>query len=220
MCFNRGMILGHLNAHSHFSLLEGLPSPRELVDEAVRQEMPVLALTDHRMLTGAVEFYLACRKAGVQPILGLEVELAWGDGRWRVSLLASGPNGWSNLCQVSSLVNLAGDSAPATQEMLAAHNHDLIAIASDLGDPSGRRLSQLKEIFTDRLYVALPGPHYPLAELAEQLALPVVAAPPVFYLRAEQAAQQRLVSAIRLVTTLKALPGSATAPPRAYFLIR
>ena len=102
--------------------------------------------------------------------------------------------------------------------MLSAHNRDLIALASDLGDPTGKRLSQLKEIFTDRLYVGLPGPHFPLAELAEKLALPVVAAPPVFYLRAEQAAEQRLVSAIRLVTTLKALPGSAAAPSGAYFL--
>ena len=212
------MILGHFNAHSHFSLLEGLPSPRELVDEAVRQEMPVLALTDHRMLTGAVEFYLACRKVGIQPMLGLEVELSWGDGRWRVSLLASGPRGWANLCRISSLVNLAGDTAPVNLEMLSEHNRDLIAISSDQGDPSGRRLSKLKEIFTDRLYVALPGPHFPLAELAGQLALPVVAAPLVFYMRAEQAAQQRLVSAIRLVTTLKALPGSAVAPPGAYFL--
>ena len=64
---------------------------------------------------------------------------------------------------------------------------------------------------------ALPGPHFPLAELAEQLGLPLVAAPPVFYLRPEQAAQQRLVSAIRLVTTLKNLPGSATAPSGASF---
>ncbi len=214
------MLIGHLNAHSNFSLLEGLPAPAELVEEAVRQEMPLLALTEHRLLSGSVEFYLACQKAGIQPLLGLEVELAWGDGRWRIALLASGEEGWASLCRVSSALNLAGEDVPAALDLLATHQRGLIALTGDHGDPSGRRLAQLKEIFGGALYVALPGPHYPLAELAGQLRLPVVAAPPVFYLRPEQAAQQRLVSAIRLVTTLKSLPGSAPAPSGAYFLSR
>ncbi len=66
----------HLHTHSHYSFLEGLASPAELAQAAARNGMPALALTDHLWLTGAVEFYEACEEAGVQPILGLELDLA------------------------------------------------------------------------------------------------------------------------------------------------
>jgi DNA polymerase-3 subunit alpha len=210
----------HLNTHSNFSLLEGLPSPQELAEEAARQEMACLALTDHRLMTGAVEFYLACKKVDVQPILGLEVEVAWGEGRSRVALLSAGDQGWSNLCRISSQVCLAGDGQPASLEMLAANSTDVLALSGDQGDPSGHNLARLKEIYPDRLYVALPGPHYSLVELAERLHLPVAAAPPVFYLRKEQAALQKVVSAVRVISPLASLPASAAAPAAAYFLSR
>ena len=73
-----------LSTHSCYSLLEGVPTPQELVDAAANRIMPALALTDHRPLTGAVEFALACDHAGLQPILGLEIDLAWAEGprRW------------------------------------------------------------------------------------------------------------------------------------------
>ncbi|MHB0968009.1 MAG: PHP domain-containing protein, partial [Bellilinea sp.] len=61
--------------HSYYSLLEGVHSPDELAARAAAQGLPVLALTDHNMLTGAVEFALACRKAGIRPIFGLEVDV-------------------------------------------------------------------------------------------------------------------------------------------------
>ncbi len=217
LCFNRDMLC-QLNTHSCFSLLEGLPTPEALVEEAVRQEMPALGLTDHRMLSGAVEFYQACQKAGVQAVIGLEVDLAWGESRERVSLLAAGPQGWANLCRISSQVQLSGDDQPASLALLDAHRQDLIAVATDLNDPTGRRLEQVRDLFGDRLYVALPGPHYPLAELAVRLHLPCVAFPPVFYLRPEQAKTQRLVSAIRTIAPIKSLPASALASSGSYFL--
>ncbi len=68
-------MLTHLHTHSSYSFLEALPSPAELVQAAVDLGMPALALTDHNRLTGALEFYAACREAGVQPILGLELDV-------------------------------------------------------------------------------------------------------------------------------------------------
>ena len=65
----------HLHTHSYYSLLEALPAPGELVEAALSQGMPALALTDHTSLTGAIAFYDACQNAGIKPILGLEINL-------------------------------------------------------------------------------------------------------------------------------------------------
>ena len=53
-----------LTAHSAYSLQEGLLLPSELVETAKTQNLPALGLTDHRLLSGAVEFTVACRKCG------------------------------------------------------------------------------------------------------------------------------------------------------------
>ena len=68
----------HLTTHSAYSLQEGLALPAELVQAAVEQGMPALGLTDHRLLTASVEFVNACKAAGVQPLLGLEIDLDSG----------------------------------------------------------------------------------------------------------------------------------------------
>jgi len=208
----------HLNTHSCFSLLEGLPTPAELAEEAARQEMPVIGLTDHRMLTGVVEFALACHKHGIQPVIGLEVDLAWGRSRERISLFAAGAQGWANLCRISSQEMLAGEDQPVSLDLLNDHRQDLIAVCSDMNDPGGKRLEQVREVFDEHLYLALPGPHYALAELGARLRLPVVAFPPVYYLRPEQSRIQTLVSTIRRNATLTTLPANAAAPAGSYFL--
>jgi DNA polymerase III alpha subunit len=69
----------HLHTHSHFSLLEGVPAPAVLAAGAAQFKLPALALTDHNALYGAVPFYQACHAAGVQPLLGLELDTEEGD---------------------------------------------------------------------------------------------------------------------------------------------
>lgn len=63
----------HLHVHSHFSLLDGLPSPAALVERAKGLGFKALALTDHANLYGAIEFYVSAKKAGLKPILGAEI---------------------------------------------------------------------------------------------------------------------------------------------------
>ncbi|NMB68452.1 MAG: DNA polymerase III subunit alpha [Chloroflexi bacterium] len=215
-----------LNLHSHYSLLEGLPAPAEWVQAAAARGLPALALTDHRLLTGAVEFYTACRKAGLQPLLGLDVELDYPDGPRRVTLLAAGEQGWPNLCRLSSALMLTGEDEPCLPlSALDAHGADLLLLASDLGDPSGRRLGALAERFPGRLYRALaapPGGGYGellrQAEEARRLGLPFTAAPPAYYLLPEQAALQRTLAAIRRNLPVGRLAPQDTAPPGAWFL--
>ncbi|MBI4926207.1 MAG: DNA polymerase III subunit alpha [Anaerolineae bacterium] len=211
-------MIAHLSTHSYFSLLEGVPSPAELVREAARTGMTALALTDHGLLTGVVLFYRACQSAGIQPLIGLEVDLAWGQERRRVSLLSAGERGWSNLCKISSRLQLSGRPAFTSFEELEPFANDLLCLSSDLGDMSGRRISALRGLFGDRLYLALPGPIYDLVVLGRKLSISCVAAPPVFFLQRSQAGQQRLLSAIRCGTTLSSLPAGESAPENAVFL--
>jgi len=225
----------NLATHSAYSLLEGLALPAELVQAAAAGSMPAVGLTDHNLLSGAVEFAVACRQSGLQPLLGLEIDLAWGGSgglaQWqssRLTLLAQNLDGWSALCRLSSSLQLkdTGDGAASggepvcTLEQLAVHFAGLVAISSPQGDASGGRLAQLKTLFPHRLYVGLadPGAGLPLTGLAHRLGLPVVAAPPVYYLKTEHARLQRTVSAIRLNVPLNHLPEHAVAPPQSVFL--
>ena len=60
----------HLHAHSEYSLLDGLSSIKRLTQRAADLGMDSLALTDHGVLYGAVEFYRAAKKSGIKPIIG------------------------------------------------------------------------------------------------------------------------------------------------------
>ena len=224
----------YLAAHSAYSLLEGLALPSELVQVAAAGDMPAIGLTDHHLLSGAVEFTVACRQSGLQPLLGLEIDLAWDDAgslvqphNNRLTLLAENLDGWSTLCRLSSSLqlknNLEGSPSGAepvcTLEQLAGFTAGVLAIFSPQADSSGSRLAQLKQLFPGRLYVGLSNPAsgLPLTSLAHRLGLPVVAAPPVYYLKPEHAGLQRTASAIRLNVPLSRLPGHAAAPPQAAF---
>lgn len=62
----------HLHNHSHYSLLDGAATIDDLVNAAVRHNMKALALTDHGVMFGIIEFYKKAKKAGIKPILGCE----------------------------------------------------------------------------------------------------------------------------------------------------
>lgn len=61
-----------LHLHTDFSMLDGLGKPKDYVAEAKRQKKPALGITDHGNLSGAYEFYMACKEAGIRPIIGEE----------------------------------------------------------------------------------------------------------------------------------------------------
>jgi DNA polymerase III alpha subunit len=132
----------HLTTHSAFSLQEGLSTPTDLVKAAQANGMPALGLTDHNLLTGVIEFVTACKAVGIQPIVGLEIDL--NDGP--VSLFATSLEGWSGLCRLSSSVNLRDNpDAPCTLDMLASCSKDLIAISIN-NDDLGALVAYLKSL--------------------------------------------------------------------------
>jgi DNA polymerase-3 subunit alpha len=116
---NRHADFVHLHVHSQYSLLDGACRIPELVAAAQRHRMPALALTDHGNLFGLIEFYDACMKGGVKPILGVEAYIAPGsrfdkeakgisEASFHLILLAKDEVGYGHLMKLVTLANLEG----------------------------------------------------------------------------------------------------------------
>jgi len=199
----------HLTTHSAFSLQEGLMPPTDLAQAAKACGMSALGLTDHHLLTGTIEFVKACKDAGVQPCVGMEIDLEQG----LLQLLATSTEGWSNLCRLSSVLALRDNpDAPCSLDILFQYSKDLIAMSET---PQG-----LQDGFEDRLYVAIRNVTVAssLSEQARIFGLPTVVAHPVYYQTPEQARLQKTLSAIRLNQTITTIPQHALAPAGAWFM--
>ena len=230
----------HLRTHSWYSFLRGLPSPQELAQTAAGMGMPALGLTDHHSLSGAIEFHDACQQAGIQPILGLEVEAALPQEMENIApgtltLLAMDMTGWRSLCRISSF--LAGDGDALAFDRLVSENSGLLCLTggrrgalTKLMAARQRQLaegwtSRLSELFPDRLYIELQN-HAPedlelcvsLTTLAHCYHLPTVATHDIHYLNPDHAHLQEVQTAIRLIRPLKELDPVMIAPPRADFI--
>jgi DNA polymerase-3 subunit alpha len=149
----------HLHVHSHFSLLDGLCSPRALVRQAAGLGMPALAITDHGALYGVVDFYRAARKAAVKPIIGIEAYLSRRGMRdrstvqdrrlYHLMLLAQDQTGYQNLLRLASVAMLEGYyyRPRVDKEVLVKHSEGLI-VTSGCGSaeiPRLLRQDRLKE---------------------------------------------------------------------------
>jgi DNA polymerase-3 subunit alpha len=143
----------HLHNHSDYSLLDGAMKTRVMAQRAAANGMPALALTDHGNLFGTVEFYQACRKAGIKPILGMEAYVTRdrhdrsSDRAKRNShliLLARNATGWQNLIRLSSSGFLEGFyyKPRIDKELLARHSEGLIALSACMSGEPNRALSR------------------------------------------------------------------------------
>jgi DNA-directed DNA polymerase III PolC len=205
----------HLTTHSAYSLQEGLSLPAELAQAAQADGMHAIGLTDHRLLTGSVEFVQACRQAGIQPLLGLEVDLEIG----KLALLATSEAGWSTLCRLSSALAMRDDPAAACPfDLLAFFTNDLIALEN--WDSGHAQMDTLKTLFPGHLYVSFQDPEFglPASALARRMKLPLVVTHPVYYLVPEQAQLQHTLTAIRLNLPLEQVEPGEMAPQGACFV--
>jgi len=134
----------HLHTHSHYSLLDGLPKVDALVKRAKELGMPALALTDHGVLYGAVEFFKKAKHAGIKPILGVEMYIATrsmqdrdpklDSRRFHIVLLAKNMTGWRNLLALVSTAHIEGFyyKPRIDKELLRKHSDGLIALSGCL----------------------------------------------------------------------------------------
>jgi DNA polymerase-3 subunit alpha len=98
----------HLRVHSAYSLSEGAIKIKQLIDLCRRQRMPAVAIADSGNLFGALEFALAAKDAGVQPIIACQLAIAreergtppWPTGRWR----SRSPISWCCWCRPKSAI--------------------------------------------------------------------------------------------------------------------
>ena len=135
----------HLHNHSHYSLLDGLSKIPNLVAVAKKQRANALALTDHGVMYGAIEFYEECKKAGIKPIIGCEVYIINGDleerqglsskrGYHHLTLLAKNNQGYKNLMKITTKAHLEGYyyKPRINREILEAHSEGLICMTGCL----------------------------------------------------------------------------------------
>lgn len=143
----------HLHCHSHYSLLDGASPIEGMVGRAKELGMNGLAITDHGNLYGALEFYAACRDAGLNPIVGYEAYVAPGsrrersgessrDSSYHLTLLARNRTGFENLVQLSSKAFLEGfyHKPRIDRELLAAHSDGIICLSGCVSGEFARTL--------------------------------------------------------------------------------
>jgi DNA polymerase-3 subunit alpha len=173
----------HLHVHSHYSLLNALPTPKELAYAAKADGQDALAITDAGALYGAIDFYKACTKEGIKPIIGLDAYLAprtrhdkeamIDKPRSRLVLLAKTFHGYQNLIKLVTLSNLEGFyyKARLDEELIRTYAKDLICIVPSFAgeviqqfknendEKAAQRLDWYKSVFGEDCYLEIT--HHP-----------------------------------------------------------
>src|SRR5580692_3092773 len=132
----------HLHCHTDYSLLDGACEITQLMDLAVEQKMPAIAMTDHGNLFGAVEFYNQAKDHGIHPVIGCEVYVAQqghtlknDSNRYNhLVLLCENQEGYQNLIQLVSTGYLDGFyyKPRIDKDLLSRHSKGLIALSACL----------------------------------------------------------------------------------------
>ncbi len=167
----------HLRVHTEYSLLEGAVRLKKLPDLCEKMEMPAVAVTDTNSMFSALEFSVSASSAGIQPIMGCQVDLTYVQAQpgekpkspAPLVLLAQSEVGYENLMKLSSClyVDKGGQLPQVTLEELADRSEGLICLSGGPDGPVGLLLQQgqrpaaealvdrLAAMFPDRLYIEL-----------------------------------------------------------------
>lgn len=144
----------HLHGHTEYSLLDGLSKVKKLVSAVKEMSMPAVAMTDHGVMYGAIEFYKTCRDAGIKPLIGCEVYVAKRSYKdkeakldnepYHLTLLAKNYDGYKNLMKLVSIAHLEGYyyRPRVDRELLKQFHQGIIALS---GCPGGEFAKSLRE---------------------------------------------------------------------------
>lgn len=207
----------HLHLHSEYSLLDGACRIDELVKEAVKQEMPACAVTDHGNMYGIVKFYKKAKANNIKPIIGCEIYVAPGkmeeknpqEYNHHLILLAMNNTGYKNLTKIVSKAWLDGFyyKPRADKELLERYNEGLIALSSCIqGEISKLILNEeldkvksvidwYRNVFSGRFYLELQDHGIPeekkvnsvIKKIGKEMKIPSVVTNDVHYLKKEDA---------------------------------
>ena len=217
----------HLHLHSQYSFLTGAVKLGALPKKVQAHGMRAVALTDHANMYGALRHYKACKSAGIQGILGSELNVVRGGaGLAHLVVLATNDVGYKNLVSLVSKSHLAPASelAPSvTLEAIAERSQGLIALSGCLGgfvpqnvlelgpERASGALGQLADIFEKgHLFVELQDHGFPeqavlnriLLDAARALDLPLVASNDVHFAERDDSAAHLYLECVRLGRTL------------------
>lgn len=153
----------HLHVHSHYSLLDGLGKIRPLIERAKELGMDSLALTDHGVMYGVIEFVRTAKELGIKPIIGVEAYVApQGHTLKRgkidaaprhLTLLAQNNQGYHNLIKLTSTAHLKGYyyKPRIDYDLLAEHNEGLIVLSGCLNGDISRAIVENRTDDVERL---------------------------------------------------------------------
>ena len=149
------MAFTHLHVHTEYSLLDGSCKIRELTARAKELGMDSMAVTDHGVMYGVIDFYKAAREAGIKPILGCEVYVAPGsrfdretvsgeDRYYHLVLLAENNKGYENLMKIVSKGFVDGFyyKPRVDYEVLRTYHEGVIALSACLAGEVQRCLTR------------------------------------------------------------------------------
>jgi len=139
----------HLHNHTHYSILDAIVTVDEFVDAAVKDNQKAIAITDHGVMFGTIEFYEKCKKNNIKPIIGCEMYIANGSRHdktagkqatkkknyYHLLLLAKNQIGYQNLMQLSSLGHTEGYyyRPRIDKELLERYSEGLICTSACMG---------------------------------------------------------------------------------------
>lgn len=135
----------HLHLHTGYSLLDGEGKIKQVVARAKELGMSSIAITDHGVMYGCVDFYKAAKEAGIKPILGCEVYVVAksmktksnedGNGTHHLVLLVKNETGYNNLMKIVSTASIDGFyyKPRVDHEFLKQHSEGIIALSACLG---------------------------------------------------------------------------------------
>lgn len=149
------MAFAHLHVHTEYSLLDGSSKISELPAQAKALGMDSLAITDHGVMYGVIDFYRACKEVGIKPIIGCEVYVAPGsrfdresgsgdDRYYHMVLLAENDTGYHNLMKIVSKGFTEGFyyKPRVDDEVLREYHEGIIALSACLAGEIPRFLAR------------------------------------------------------------------------------
>ncbi len=167
----------HLHNHTQYSLLDGLTKVPALVERVQELGMEAVAMTDHGLMSGAIEFYKAATDASIKPIIGMEAYVAARSHKdkdstldrnsYHLTMLAMNNAGYQNLMRLSTIANLDGFyyRPRIDHDLLEKYNEGLIVLSGCIQGEVGDALRQdqynqakktaqwYKNVFADRYYI-------------------------------------------------------------------
>jgi DNA polymerase III alpha subunit len=202
-----------LHVHSNYSLLQGTCRVEELIEEAVKNSLSSLALTDTNGMYGLVQFAKKAKENGIKPILGCLINQPDDETIYAV-LLARNNSGYKTICKIITSRKLNEDFN--LFEMLSMPLDDLYIITPSINllgkiGPMENVYAELIVTDTNKINARK------LYRYAEENKIKYVATNPVYFLTPEDFILQKAVTAIRLNKNIENLNGSETVDKEFYF---